>query len=378
VSRSPHWREAVQAVASELGGDQVVSCGAREALVQIASGEHYSHLLLERGCADGLFDALPDLTASRAYTNTSLLLLGGSDRPSPSLAVIPSASRRTIRRALTSEPPPSNHVSPAGNGVIPATELHEAVRGTMIEGRYQPIVLMSDRKPVAFEALARLNHPVRGTLFPDRFIPQLEAAGLGLALTDSVCARVFADLNRPLLPGSHATIGLNFPLDVLLDPAALTMLEERRIAAGVPATRVVIELTESQPVQDLTALERSLEKLRALDYGIAIDDVGPAMSSIAPMLDLPFTCITLDKEFVRQSSEDPDTLAFLVSITQAAQSRGLTVVAEGVETQELWNRMHAVGVDKAQGFLVARPLLPAAIPIWLDAWQGDNSGLPRN
>lgn len=377
VSRTPQWEEAVQAVAAEIGGSRVVSCDARGALVQIASARRFSHLLLEDGCADGLFDALADLTSSHALTNTSLLLLGGSDSTS-STAVIHSANHGTIREALATEQPRSDLPRTVPDSAIPATELRDAISGTMIEARYQPIVRLADREPVAFEALARLNHPARGTLLPDRFVPQLEGAGLARALTESVCARVFADVARPLIPARPLAVAVNFPLDVLLDPAALSMLEERRAAAGISTGLVVIELTESRPVQDIRALARSLDWLRALGYGVSIDDVGPAVPQLLPLLDLPFTCMKLDKDIVRRSMDDADALAFLVTKSNTAKARGMTVVAEGVETQALWDRMLSIGVDEAQGFLVARPLPASAVPIWLEAWQADESRPARD
>jgi EAL domain-containing protein (putative c-di-GMP-specific phosphodiesterase class I) len=143
---------------------------------------------------------------------------------------------------------------------------------------------------------------------------------------------------------------VNFPLDVLLTPSALRRLEAQRLAAGLPADQVIIELTESRPVEDFVALRQPLEYLRTLGYRVAIDDAGPAVPGLAQLVELPFTSLKLDKDLVRQSVAD------------------LPVVAEGVETALIWDHMQALGVAEAQGFLVARPLPVAAVPIWLDSW----------
>ena len=247
-------------------------------------------------------------------------------------------------------------------------DLRDALRGSMIETRYQPIVRMSDRRPMALEALARLNHPKFGTLMPDYFVPQIESAGLAGELTERVSARSFADMTGPFLTGLGLQITVNFPLDVILMPEALARLEGQRDAAGIPADHVIVELTESRPVQDFEALRCSLELLRQLGYRIAIDDVGPAVPRLAPLLDLPFTSLKLDKDLVQKIETDPEIEAFLARTTEAAHQRGLTVVAEGVETVGIWDHVRAIGVDAAQGYLVARPLPVAAVPIWMEAW----------
>lgn len=261
--------------------------------------------------------------------------------------------------------------SPTRNGpTMNLAELTAALHGAMIETRYQPIIRITDRHPVGVEALARLNHPERGTLLPDRFVPQLEDAGLAAELTRLVSARAFADLAGPFLAERGLRMSVNFPLDVLLQPAALDRLEEQRIAAGLSATHVVIELTESRPVDDIPMLRRSLERLRGLGYGAAIDDVGPAVPRLGPLLELPFTSLKLDKDLVQQVNDSAEIATFLATTIVQAKARGLTVVAEGVETQAIWDRMRDLGADEVQGFLAARPLPVAAVPIWWDAWMG--------
>ena len=248
------------------------------------------------------------------------------------------------------------------------TELHEALSSATIELRYQPIVRIADRRPVALEALARLNHPIHGMLPPGAFVPQLEDAGLAAHLTDVVVGRALTDMASPLLRSHAFDISLNFPLDVLLVPEALRRLDAQRRAAGIPAERVVIELTESKPVEDLPLLAHVLERLRGDGYRVSIDDVSPSMNRIPDLLDLPFTGVKLDKDVVQAVHTAPAIRAFAQRIIDRARARQLSVVAEGVEDIATWQRMHALGVDLAQGFLVARPLPPAAVPIWLEAW----------
>ncbi len=366
VSGSRRWTQAVREAAAEIGGG-VSSCDARDAVIRLACvAPHYSHLLLHPGSADGLLNELVNLTAGDRESSTEMLLLGSAKPSPPRIGVIRSADRRAVRQALA--PHPSQGQAPDEHPMH-LTELHEALAGAMIETRYQPIVRLADRQPVALEALARLNHPTRGTLSPDEFVPQIEDAGLAAHLTDLVADRALADMAGPLLGARALDVTLNFPLDVLLVPDALRQLEARRQAAGVAAGHVIIELTESRPVEDLVTLAGVLERLRGDGYRISIDDVSPAVPRIAKLLELPFTGVKLDKAVVQHLPQMPAMQDFVARVMAVAQARHLSVVAEGVEDVATWRRMLALGVDHAQGFLVARPLPAAAVPIWLEAWR---------
>ena len=248
-------------------------------------------------------------------------------------------------------------------------DLRDALAGAMIETHYQPIVAMADGMPVALEALARLKHPKLGILSPGHFVPQMEDAGLAAALTELVSHQAFTDMNSAHLLGHGLRVAINFPLDVILATEALTRLEEQRLAAGIAADAIIIELTESRPVEDLVTLRHSLEWLRARGYGIAIDDVGPAVPMLSSLLELPFTCLKLDMALVLRVETDPAIACFLRNTVRQAAAHGLTVVGEGVETPALWHRMKNKGVAAAQGFLIGRPMRVEQIPAWLESWK---------
>jgi EAL domain-containing protein (putative c-di-GMP-specific phosphodiesterase class I) len=249
------------------------------------------------------------------------------------------------------------------------TEIQAALAGAMIETRYQPVVRLGDRVPVGLEALARINHPARGTLLPESFVPQIEDAGLAGQLTDLVVACAFADMTDTALAPLGLCVSLNFPLDVLVGTTALAQLEARRRAAEIPVGQVVVELTESQPVGDHAALRGAVERLRRTGYQVVIDDVGPAVPGLDRLLDLPFTGIKLDQHLVHQLATDPAAVTEVERIIRIARLRDLTVVAEGVETVALWHQLTALGVDQAQGFLIAHALPAVAVPVWLRSWQ---------
>lgn len=365
VSANRRWSEAVRAVAAEISGSAVFICDARDALLRLAAtARHYTHLLLQPSCADGLLNELVHLTAGGGEPSTTIVLLGRTANLPPRVGGIRSASRRSIRQALVPAATPA-----AQEARMHLTELHEALAGAMIDARYQPIVRIADRRPVAVEVLARLNHPTRGTLQPDVFVPQIEQSGLAAQLTDLITDRALTDVTSPPLAAEVLQVTLNFPLDVLLAPAALQRLETRRAAAGIPPERIIIEMTESRPVEDLAGLRGVLEKLRADGYRISIDDVGPAVPRIADLLELPFTSLKFDKDLVQRLESSPAALDFMRQVIEVAEARGLGIVAEGVEDVATWQRVAGLGVQLAQGFLVARPLPATAVPIWLEAWR---------
>lgn len=369
VSDSQRWANAVQVAATELGCG-FSRCDARSAVLRLAgSAPRYSHLLLHPSSAGGLLDELVQLTAGAHESGTEILLLGRTAQRLPRTGTIPTADRRTVRQALSLPlPDRTPHTTP-----MHPTELLEALAGAMIETRYQPIVRLADRQPVALEALARLNHPTRGTLPPDAFVAAMEGAGLAAQLTDLVAARAMADIAGPVL-GPHAfEVTLNFPLDVLLVPEVLARLDTQRRALGLSPGRVQIELTESQEVEDFARLGAVLERLRADGYRVAIDDVSPSMNRVSELLDLPFSAVKLDKDVVQAVHTVPGMLGYVQRLIAMAKIRKLSVVAEGVEDIATWQRMAALGVDLAQGFLVARPLPLAAVPIWLEAWRSQSA-----
>lgn len=264
----------------------------------------------------------------------------------------------------------------AGIDSLPRRDLQAALAGTGLAALYQPMVRVRDRGPVSLEVLARLDHPRHGVLAPEHFVPQMEGAGLARRLTESVAALSFCDYRR-YLDGLGLTLALNFPLDVLLDHAAVTTLDAQRESAGIAAEQVLIELTESRPLDtrdaaEVAAFGAAMRRLRALGYGLAIDDVGPDTTNLRLLLGFGFTALKLDRAVVQDSGTSPDTCRFVRDTIAAARATDLVVIAEGVEDEAGWQRMQELGVDQLQGYLISRPLQAAAVGAWLQRWRSLN------
>jgi EAL domain-containing protein (putative c-di-GMP-specific phosphodiesterase class I) len=323
----------------------------------------YGHVLLNPARDDGLLAAILGLTCDEESSGSTLLLLGRAAGSPSHISVIPGPSHEAIRTALA-----MNCCAGARATQPSLAALRTALADGRIDTRYQPLVRLADRRPAGFEALARLYRVGHGLLGPDHFVPRIEDAGLAAELTRLVAKRSLADLASLELTGLGRTVALNIPLDVLLLPDALRRLDEEVGAAAVAASQIVVELTESQVVVDLRQLRRVVERLRHAGYNVALDDVSPAMPRYAALLDLPFTAVKLDKDIVRRGAVARDAADFVERIIATAKARELMVVVEGVEDVLTWNRMRRAGADLAQGYVIARPLPAAVLPVWLDAW----------
>lgn len=362
VEGQPVWAEAVRAA---LPCCRVEATDLPEALRRLVAGsEPFTHVLfapppqVDRAA----LSALLDLTLRDAAARTTLVALGeASGIPLASVARYPEPAE--LRAAIAAAP-----VRPEGLPPIEAAELREAIDELRIHARYQPVVRIADREPVFFEALARLDHPRRGMLLPGAFVPLMEDAGLAAALTERMASCAFADLATLPAGTLPRAVSLNFPLDVLLVPAALERLDALRMAAGLPAGAVTIELTESQPVNDARALARAVTAVRGQGYRLAIDDVGPETAQREALLGMDFTSVKLDQALVRGGRDDAGARRFADRLIREAHAAGMAVIAEGVEDAAAWARMREAGADLAQGFLIARALPVAALPIWQQLW----------
>ncbi len=362
------WHDATDRTLAQIGhGRSTVATSPIDALSRlVAPTNRFSHLLVQPSAADDLMDDLAGMTSGEFGSPTTLVLLGDAVRQMPGYRIVPTADPDALAKALTVWP----DFGRDGAAVpLSAADIAEALERGYVECRFQPIVRMADARPAGVEALARLHHPTRGTFAPDTFIPQIEHAGLSLMLTEAVARSAMGATHATFQAHPDLYLTINMPLDVVLFADTLPRIDDYRAASGIPPERILIELTESRPVWDIPTLAASVERWRAAGYRIAIDDLGPSMVNQVELFDLPFTAVKLDKDIVLRSQLNRLADRYLQRTVANAQSRALTIIAEGIEDEALWLRMREMGVDQAQGFLVARAMPPAALPIWLDAWS---------
>jgi diguanylate cyclase (GGDEF)-like protein len=228
-------------------------------------------------------------------------------------------------------------------------ELKRALDDNAIDVHYQPIVSADGNSIVGAEALARWQHPVRGAIPPASFIPVAEQAGLMGRLGEIVLRRALADAKR--WPDLSISVNLS-PLQVR-DPALVDLVAAVLKETGVQPSRVVLEVTESVLIDPDDARAR-LDALRALGVRLALDDFGTGYSSLAYLQQFRFDKLKIDKRFVTPLGEG-NSQAMLQAIVTLGRALGLTLLAEGVETEGQRVILRLAGCDEMQGFLFASP-----------------------
>ncbi len=258
-------------------------------------------------------------------------------------------------------------------------DLRRAITAGELRLLYQPKVTARGRRTVGFEALVRWEHPRRGLLAPDVFIPLAEKTALLWPLTAWVLANALQDCARWRAAGWDVGVAVNIAPSTLLDPglpgAVLAALAE----VGLPGQALELEITETAVMVDPSRAATTLSHLRAMGVAVAIDDFGAGYTSLSYLKTLPVCSLKIDRGFITHLLEDSKDAAVARSVISLGHELGLTVVAEGVESEAVCGRLRELGCDELQGYHLARPMDPTHILGWLtttrDDAQGDGSTL---
>lgn len=355
VQLSPPLLHLVQAGLQRIGAAPACVVMAKEALRRmVGPGQPPLGLLL------GASPDVPGGEALRAlaedpFSDTRVLLLG-TERLKEEADIMAALRRLTGRR----EPGEAAEVAALRLGLA---------RGE-VAMRYQPIVRLSDRAPVGVEGLVRWLRPDgwQGAipLGPDAFIPMAERGGLSVPVARAVGRMAAAEMHA-LRPALRLPVSINLPLEVLVRrdtvPWLARVLREDRMRPEL----LSIELTETTPVRDLTALHRAVVRLREAGHAVWIDDMTLDRRDV--LLDLPFSGLKLDRHLVAAMPSSHRARSEVDRLMGMAGARGMLVTAEGVADQALWRLLKACGVDHAQGFAIGRPLPAGALPAWASVWR---------
>ena len=208
------------------------------------------------------------------------------------------------------------------------------------------------------EALVRWQHPRRGLVPPAEFIPLAEETGLILPLGDWVletaCAQLVAWATRPEM--AHLTLAVNVSARQFRHPDFVEQVLAVLDHSGANPQKLKLELTESLLLDDVEDIIAKMTALKAHGVGFSLDDFGTGYSSLSYLKRLPLDQLKIDQSFVRDVLTDPDDAAIARTIVALAQSLGLDVIAEGVETEEQRDFLERNGCHAYQGYLFSRPL----------------------
>ncbi len=253
-------------------------------------------------------------------------------------------------------------------------ELRRGIAEGELELHYQPQADLRDRHVYGVEALVHWNHPTRGLLPPDAFIPLAERTGVILPLTTWVLDQALAQCRRWLDRGRDLEISVNVSLRNLRDPSLCQTVETLLARYRVPAERLCLELTESTVMADIELSQATLQQLCALGVRISIDAFGTGYSSLSHLARLPVSELKIDRSFAQRVAADESNATIIASTIGLGRSLGLRIVTKGVETRDAWDLLGTLDCDAAQGVFFANALSAEDLEAWMDG-QGQEGTL---
>ena len=264
------------------------------------------------------------------------------------------------RRAIRVYDPSMDAFTP--DRLAPFGELRRAIENDELSVHYQPQVDISSGQVTGVEGLVRWQHTVHGLLPPDDFIPLAEHTGLIRPLTWSVLRMTVRACQRWRAAGLDLTVAVNLSVRSLLDEDLVAQLDRLLADAGLPASALELEITETTVMADPERSLAALADLRGLGVRLSIDDYGTGQASLAYLNRLPVDTLKIDRSFVIAMLGSSNDAAIVRSTIELSRSLGLGVVAEGVETEQTWRRLRELGCDAAQGNWLAPPVPADSVP----------------
>jgi diguanylate cyclase len=217
---------------------------------------------------------------------------------------------------------------------------------------YQPKFSLSEDRVSGFEALIRWVHPVRGQVLPDNFIPVAEETGHIRQLTEWVVERAIADQRAMMARGYDLPISVNVSGRQLNDESFALWAIGKVKSSGA---KLCFEITETAVINDPEKALRIINLFRASGIGISIDDYGAGLSSLSYLKQIPANELKIDKSFILTLTEGRSDQLMIQSTIDLAHAMGMSVVAEGVETEHAMALLKVMGADSAQGYFISRP-----------------------
>ncbi|MEO6712568.1 MAG: bifunctional diguanylate cyclase/phosphodiesterase [Mycobacteriales bacterium] len=255
-------------------------------------------------------------------------------------------------------------------------ELRQAIVGEQLVLHYQPIIDLRTGELARVEALVRWNHPTRGLVMPDDFIPTAEQAGIIMPLTTWALRDALRQSRLWHSEGINIPVAVNISAQTLHDPRLVATVEEWYAGPTTPGP-LELEITESAVLSDPDAAVVVLARLVAKGVRIAIDDFGTGYSSLAQLKRLPVHSVKVDKSFVAEMHTDRRDASIVQTVIHLSHTLGLDVVAEGVETEKAADHLTRLGCDYGQGwhFGVALPAVDMTAVLLNSAQSRDRDEL---
>jgi diguanylate cyclase (GGDEF)-like protein len=244
-------------------------------------------------------------------------------------------------------------------------QLHGALERQEFELHYQPRIDLASGEICGVEALLRWHHPQQGLVLPKRFIPVAEQLGMIGPITDWVLDTALMQSKRWSEGGKPMPISVNVSARSFQSPGLVNRIRQALKKAGLDGSSLEIEITEGTLMADLEEGARTLESLSKLGVSIAIDDFGTGYSSLSYLKRLPIDTLKIDQSFLEDMASNPRDMAVVRSIIELGHNLDCKVVAEGVEDENIRQKLQELGCDLVQGFHISKPLPYDGFREWL-------------
>jgi diguanylate cyclase (GGDEF)-like protein len=259
--------------------------------------------------------------------------------------------------------PSQDHYSPDRLALI--GELRDAIKENQLVLHYQPKADLKTGQVIGAEALMRWQHPTRGMIQPTQFIPLAEHTGLIKPLTEWAIQTALRQIQAWQGEGIELTVAVNLSARNLLDPGLPRQIGRLLNEFGVAPDRLELEITESVIMTDPARAMDCLTQLNQMGLRLSVDDFGTGYSSLAYLKRLPVHELKIDKAFVQGLMKDRNDAAIVRAAIDLGRTMGLAQVAEGVENQQTWHGLMALGCDMVQGNFLSKPLPSSDFVRWL-------------
>jgi EAL domain-containing protein (putative c-di-GMP-specific phosphodiesterase class I) len=231
---------------------------------------------------------------------------------------------------------------------------------------YQPIFDLRASAVIGVEALLRWQHPTRGLVMPDDFIPVMEETGMIVGVGRWVLQQACLQARSWYDAGHRIDMSVNLSLRQLESDRLVDDVHMALASAGLDPASLILEITETAIMRDVPNTVRRLEAIKKLGVRIAIDDFGTGYSSLAYLQQFPVDAIKIDRAFISGIAESSEATALLRTLIQLGKTLGLSTLAEGIEDNGQYAALRNEDCENGQGFLLARPLDAAALEAFLN------------
>lgn len=341
-------------------------------IIRLLGDQHcQSSLILASG-----FDAGILATAERLALDRGINIIGTIQKP---------IDVDELEGLLEQIAPPSSPMDDTGPQFIGTkkepsflNELSGAISRNEVIPYFQPQVRISDHAFCGVETLARWIHPDRGIIAPDSFIHYAENNGLIEELTQSIFLQSLRQSAEWKKQGLDIETSINFSTKSMTNLNLPDLLSNQVHKYGLNNSQITIEITETSVLANIGNSLDVLTRLRMKGFKLSIDDFGTGYATMQHLRNIPANELKIDFSFVSKALKNKEARAIVETTNDLGKKLGMTVIAEGVEDQKIWDFLEQMGCDRIQGYFVAKPMPGNEIAAWAESWASSSLANLRN